>query len=909
MNMLEGVLAAPLHFTIEFCGFVVAVGGAISIAFGSSPIRQRGIGRVTGGLGFALLAVASVVHGASFIEAEGDAPLIALRAIGLVFVALAVAASPAPPASYALLASQQALLYAPAGGALVLAVVSLMRSRFTGGATLRRLAAASLLYAVSEFIVAGAPRATVLTAAAPLYAAHGVRLLGHVALAWWLMPTIGSSVRSRFVAAFAALLIVVVLALSTTLSAVITDNIEKQELGRIRSQLSSALEGLQDEKQTLGHLAQEFSEAADVRAVMAEGRPLDGLARSTVAAGIPPVDFVVVATRQDRVGYATAGAAQTIRLADARVDSVLASDVTTQAIRGLGRVAVSIDELDGDHVAVVAAAEIPAPSEGGRVGVVAIGRYLDELFVDEVSAEADPAAVSLLNGNRVVASTLPSQARDALSAPANPGGAIATREQKLAGAPFFTASAILPAESGAPALILAAPAEIISRTQQDLTRNLFLIAVAVGTVALALAWLSGRAVTRPIQSLTATAQAVREGDLSVRATVAGRDEVGQLGETFNEMTEALTGLTDDLRAAAHEEQTLRSRIETIIQSMADGLIAVDASRRILAFNTEAELLTGIDSSLALGCNVGEVVDVRDARGERVQLPIEQLEEGSVRDVYVSRRHGAPVPIAVTTAALRDESGQVTGGVAVLRDMSREHELEKMKGEFLANISHELRTPLTPIKGYAEILAMGVPPEKSTVFGRGILDSTQRLERIVGLLIDYSALEAGRLAPRTASVDLAALAALLAEEWSKKAPAHNVMCSVASKVPLVTGDERLLRRTLDEVIGNAVKFSPDGGPIRIDVRGTDSATPGVEIIVSDRGIGISPDDVPRIFYDFQQIDGSETRTYSGLGLGLAFVRRIVAAHNGDVSVESVPDRGTKLTISIPASGAAPSASAG
>jgi PAS domain S-box-containing protein len=334
--------------------------------------------------------------------------------------------------------------------------------------------------------------------------------------------------------------------------------------------------------------------------------------------------------------------------------------------------------------------------------------------------------------------------------------------------------------------------------------------------------------------------------------------------------------------------------------MADGLIAVDAERRILAFNTEAELLTGVAASQAVGRVVGEVIDVRDGRGERLHLPIERLEEGALRDIYVTRRHGAPVPIAVTSATLRDEAGRVSGGVAVLRDMSREHELEKIKGEFLANISHELRTPLTPIKGYAEMLATtGVPAEKSATLGKGILDSTRRLERIVSLLIDYSAMEAGRLAPRTTSVDIGALVARLTEEWAGKSPRHDVISSVAAGVPAVAGDERLLRRSLEEVIDNAVKFSPDGGPIRVDVRAS-SKSDCVEITVSDRGIGISPENVPRIFYDFQQLDGSETRTYGGLGLGLAFVRRIIAAHNGDVFVESVPDRGTKLTISIPAS---------
>jgi two-component system sensor histidine kinase VicK len=898
--MFEGVLAAPLHFTIEFIGFVVNAGAILCIASSASLIAGRPIARVTAILGFVGLAAASVLHGASFIEAEGDAPLISLRAIGFVFVALAIASGTPTTVAPALLASQRPLLYAPAGSAGVLAAVALLRARSPGQAVLVRLALAAACYAAAEFIVAGAAEATIRTAEAEVYAAHGLRLLGHAALSWWLMTAVRSSVRSRFVAAFAALLVVVVLALSTTLTVVLTDNIESQELGRIKTQLSSAVQNLEDDEQALSRLAQRFSQANDVRAAVAAGGRLDELAKGTVSAGIPPVDFVVLATPAQRVGYQTGAPDEVTPLRDEHVQSVLASEASTQVIGEIGRVAVSIDEIGRRRLCIIAAAEISRPAQGGRAGIVAMGRYLDDLLIEELSSEFRPAAGSLLIGETVVASALPRRARADLRAPANLRTSITTSEQDIADSPFFNAFAPLRSESAGPVLVLSAPAAIVSETQQDLTRNLFLIALAVGTVALVLAWLSGRAVTRPIQVLTSTARSVREGDLSVRTTVGGRDEVGQLGETFNDMTASLGRLTEDLRTAAREEQELRARIETIIQSMADGLIAVDAERRILAFNTEAELLTGVEASHALGRVVSEVIDVRDLSGERMHLPIERLEEGAVRDIYVTRRHGSPVPIAVTSATLRDEAGRVNGGVAVLRDMSREHELEKIKGGFLANVSHELRTPLTPIKGYAEMLAAaGVSAEKSASFGKGILNSTRRLERIVSLLIDYSAMEAGRLAPRTTSVDVAALVDRLTEEWAGKTPRHEVISSVASNVPAVAGDERLLRRSLDEVIDNAVKFSPDGGPIRVDVRANGRAD-RVEIAVSDRGVGVSPEDIPRMFYDFQQLEGSETRTYGGLGLGLAFVRRIIAAHNGDVSVQSVPDRGTKLTISLPAS---------
>jgi signal transduction histidine kinase len=145
---------------------------------------------------------------------------------------------------------------------------------------------------------------------------------------------------------------------------------------------------------------------------------------------------------------------------------------------------------------------------------------------------------------------------------------------------------------------------------------------------------------------------------------------------------------------------------------------------------------------------------------------------------------------------------------------------------------------------------------------------------------------------------------LAREWEARTPRHKVEASVKARLPKVLGDERLLRRSLEEVLDNAVKFSPQGGTIRLEARSA-AASNGkgsprsVEVTISDQGIGIAPDELPTIFSDFHQLDGSETRTYGGLGLGLAFVQRIVDAHAGTIRVDSEPDSGTSFTISIPA----------
>jgi PAS domain S-box-containing protein len=406
--------------------------------------------------------------------------------------------------------------------------------------------------------------------------------------------------------------------------------------------------------------------------------------------------------------------------------------------------------------------------------------------------------------------------------------------------------------------------------------------------------------------LTDTAQAVREGDLRAQTAISGEDEVGQLGETFNEMTGSLLRMTRDLREAAREEHELRARIEAIIQSMADGLVALDSERRILAFNREAEHLTGVRAVNALGELAEDVLDVRDPQGEKVRLPVYDLAEGSVANVFLHNRAGRKVSVAITSAVLHDEGEAAIGGVAVFRDMSREFEVERMKSQFLSNISHELRTPLTPIKGYAEILSRKeVPREKARQFVGGILDSTLRLERIVELLVDFAALEAGRLSPRAKPVSIGGILEELAGAWKQRAGNHEIVLDLDTSLPPVLGDERLLRRSLDEVLDNAIKFSPQGGIIRLEARVIAVAEEGrpsrkaVELTIVDEGIGIPEDQVSSIFSDFRQLDGSETRTYGGLGLGLSFVQRIVEEHGGSIDVASRVEEGTRFTITLPA----------
>lgn len=929
-TMFESFIGVPLHFSVEFLGFLVAAGGSILALTRRSLVPGEAPNRITVAFGFGILALGQILHGGAFqigdynFDSDGAQLLIAARAVGMAFVFVGVSGGLRASHSVgAVVALKEPLLFAPAGAAFLVAASAFAGSFRNAPKAYRRLAVGALLIGVGEALTAFDPGGSFgdQTATSFAYAAHAFKLLGFLALSAWLWSAVRSSIRTRFVASFAALLVMVVLALSSTLTGVLSRNVENEKLSLLGAQLGNLVDEVetQETSDLSGQVEVVTTLEETVQVPVADGGDLDPLAEDIITElNFLEFDFVMIMDRR--------GGILGFHLKDAREDEFIPRDfsrtdilkiagtkVVSEVVRGRSPVAATPAQIGRKYVANIAVRQVADPNAPGRVaGIIAAGRFINradmEEFSDRLAAEA-----SLVVDGRTVASLLPRDVRGARLVPrdiqtqVNATEDPVTSEQILNGSAFFSAFANIESQGGGPVatLVLSSGAETVVAARESLTQILFLVALAVGSIALLLAYFSGRRITRPIQSLTQTASAIRSGDLNAQAVVSGDDEVGRLGETFNDMTASLFKMTNDLRSAAREEQQLRGRIETIIQSMADGLVATDGDHKVLAFNREAELLTGMKARHALGKPVDSVLRACDANGERVPLPIFDLATGSVDNIFLEKRNGQRTPVAVISAVLTAEEGDVAGGVAVLRDMSREREVERMKSEFLANISHELRTPLTPIKGYAEILGRKeVPPDKVKKFVGGILEGTARLERIIQLLVDFSAMEAGRLAPRSKPIDIGEMVDKLALAWEAKTPRHTVVADVSEGLPHVSGDERLLRRSLEEVLDNAVKFSPQGGTIRLEARGA-GARKGerrqsfVEVTVSDEGIGIPPEDLPKIFSDFHQLDGSETRSYGGLGLGLAFVQRILEAHNGSVSVESTLDEGTRLTISVPA----------
>jgi two-component system, OmpR family, sensor histidine kinase VicK len=910
---MEGQLAAPFHFAVEFL-ILVVFAGAMFDALRSS--RESG-GRVAvvQAAGFASLVAAQIFHGTLVFTGDGVTTLVVLRAVGFGLIAASLRPMPAAALPAVFVAGEgSAWAWIPAAFAVIAAGRAFaMRKESAGGPGLA-LAGSFAAFAGGEAAVALASP----EGGAALGASHGLRALGAVLLARWLWLSIARSLRLRFIAVFIAALVLLASVVAGALTQVIGHNLQQEEFNRLAVSATGQKGGLELRKNQALQFANLLGSSKTISDAYASGTSaaLTEIARASISQLPADLDFVAFFRGGRMIASATDGVNSYPPLTPLQGIALSGSDAINTVLKK--RTVASELTSSGDRsIAAIGAASVTDPAANRKIiGAVVVGYNLDHQLLTGLKPGAS-ADIHMIKGGAVISTTFESEEdaaglvagglRDRIRRTVEEQGRNLTAVADTPNGRQLVVYSPIATESGARiagVMALSRPGILLDASQRSVNRVLFLVTLAASAIAAAMAWiLSGRA-TGPISALTRAARQIRSGDLEARAEVSAPDEVGALGQAFNQMAESLDRMTGDLRNAAAEEANLRVRVESIMQSIGDALVATDEGGNVVAVNRAAEAMLGRDQDDLVGRPLHDVLDGRDGSGRPLaELALEA--NGARVEAVVESSSGAHVPVALSGSALRDASGTAVGRVVLLRDITREQEAERMKSEFLSNVSHELRTPLTPIKGYTEILRRkNFPRAKAETFLEGIAESTKRLERIVEILVDFAALEAGRLKPRLEPVDVRSFLADVLAPFKERSDHRRFTKSIHAGLPPVLGDERLLRKCVAELIDNAIKFSPDGGSIEIGaeavpVNGRKRGPGSVRIMVRDHGIGIDPSQMGRLFQDFRQLDGSETRSFGGLGLGLSYAKRVALAHQGDITAESEPGRGSTFSVVLPA----------
>ncbi|MEO7217999.1 MAG: ATP-binding protein [Gemmatimonadaceae bacterium] len=403
--------------------------------------------------------------------------------------------------------------------------------------------------------------------------------------------------------------------------------------------------------------------------------------------------------------------------------------------------------------------------------------------------------------------------------------------------------------------------------------------VAAAGVALLLAAVFARTVSRPVIELRDVARSIAGGDLSRRPSISAPGEVGDLAQ-------ALYSLSEQLDARLKALQDDEALVSAVVESLSEGVLAISSRRSVLRINTAARGLLGIREQVPFSAD--HIPRERALRGALESALRGALADGDV--VEISGRM-----IAVAARPLPDG-----GAVLALTDLTRTRRLEATRRDFVANVSHELRTPLTVIGGFAETLSEPALGDEDRVrFASLIQSNTARMQRIVDELLDLSRIESGGWVPHPETVDVAGVAAEALASSASAAAAKGVAtkASISPDARWIYADRTALRQVVANLIENAVRHTVQG-TVTVFAQRND-ANGHTVIGVRDSGAGIAPAHLPRIFERFYRADSARARDSGGTGLGLAIVKHLVEAHGGSVRAESVLGRGTVVSASFPA----------
>ncbi|GAB7232262.1 cell wall metabolism sensor histidine kinase WalK [Facklamia hominis] len=430
----------------------------------------------------------------------------------------------------------------------------------------------------------------------------------------------------------------------------------------------------------------------------------------------------------------------------------------------------------------------------------------------------------------------------------------------------------------------------LNEQRQDIT-ELFLRAILIAIVAgFVLSFVLSQGITTPIENMRQQAVRISEGVYDFPAQVYGQDELGELAMTINELA---VRVRDGQESIESEKQ----RLDGVLRHMTDGVIGTDRRGNILLVNERALRLLNLYQNEAIGQPILKILGI-DQDYKLTQF----LKKDHEVLVYKTIEEQTSI-LKCEFSIIRRETGFVTGLVCVVQDVTEQEKNEQERRDFVSNVSHELRTPLTSIKSYSEALVDGAWKDATIApeFLEVIQSESNRMIRMIGNLLDLSKMDGGQIKLNYEFVDLKPLLNYILDRVEftlDSAPQKNKYQIVRQFTPkqiYVEIDQDRITQVVDNLMNNAMKYSPEGGKITVTLADDRDF---VILSVTDQGMGIAQKDLPYVFDRFYRVDKARSRQQGGTGLGLAISKEVIELHGGRIWVESEENKGSTFSFALP-----------
>ena len=426
--------------------------------------------------------------------------------------------------------------------------------------------------------------------------------------------------------------------------------------------------------------------------------------------------------------------------------------------------------------------------------------------------------------------------------------------------------------------------------QTILTRDFVFVLILIGFIMLvSFLLLEGRRDNIRLKQLNQKIKDLIAGDYSQVLDMQGNTEITNITNNLNDLSEVIRLTQENL-----EQES--KRLHSILSYMTDGVLATNRRGQITMINDMAKRQLGVESDDALNQNILELLKIEDEYELR-----DLITQSPEMMIYSQNVNGEYISLRVRFALIRRESGFISGLVAVLHDTTEQDKEERERRLFVSNVSHELRTPLTSVKSYLEALDEGALYEPvAPDFIKVSLNETNRMMRMVTDLLHLSRIDNATSHLDVELINFTAFITFILNRFDKiRAQDQEKKYELVRDYPITSVwieiDTDKMTQVIDNILNNAIKYSPDGGKITVSMKTTDDQ---MILSISDQGLGIPKEDLPKIFDRFYRVDKARSRAQGGTGLGLAIAKEIIKQHNGFIWAKSEYGKGSTFTIVLP-----------